>query len=458
MKKLLTLAVAVFVSFCATAFSQSRYDYSEVALAIVGDASTPVAKAEAIYLWLCANIDYDTTYSIHDADGCWDTKRGVCEAYCKLYQELGACVGLKVDVITGKSKGVDGNVDDRGHAWVFVYVDGNSGFLADPTWGAGSVDAGRFRRSDNPMLWYNVSPEIMAFTHFPDKESYQLLDKKITMEQFLSLPYLDAAMERYGFSPGDLLAAGLASELDIPKFYSQGAGVVWFDQCPLQSSMRVGGTYRFRLRYFPDRGIPQMMLFDSAYQSVSQDWDVVDGSYQVDFVPSSAGRAGLGYRFGESGDYTVVVEYNVVPPTRQDLDNLALVAPERSPLLVSLPGFDATLMKALGIDMHKLLSLVKSGQVKTLPKFYNITGVDYRLGEVPLSGTLKAGVQYAFDMAFSISGKVMFIQDGSCEGEFPVEAGKMYRMEYVPAKKGGLTVGFSLQGTKYHYVLGYEVK
>ena len=61
--------------------SKLRTNIKAESAIIVGDASTVESKAKAIYDWICNNIAYDTTKQIHDAETCYRTSRGVCQAY-----------------------------------------------------------------------------------------------------------------------------------------------------------------------------------------------------------------------------------------------------------------------------------------------------------------------------------------------------------------------------------------
>ena len=156
---------------------------------IIGDAQTPIDIARRIYDWLCDNIQYDTTKSIHDADTCWRTKKGVCQAYCELFCHI-AGDRLNVEVVGGKCKMPDGNISETTHAWLYVYTDGYKGIFIDPTWGAGGINDGRFVQSVNRDTWFDVDPAWMIFSHYPENGDMKMLDYDISEEQFKQLPIL----------------------------------------------------------------------------------------------------------------------------------------------------------------------------------------------------------------------------------------------------------------------------
>ncbi len=167
-----------------------RSDITAVVTSIVGNYGTIEEKAKALYDWVCSNIAYDTTRQIFDAETCWRTKRGVCQAYCELFCHMAEAAGLAADIVTGKTKMPNGDIASDKHAWCFVYTHAYEGLFIDPTWGAGAVCDGKFTKNDDNSMWFNVSPYWMAFSHYPDQDCWTKLDISITEAQFESLPYM----------------------------------------------------------------------------------------------------------------------------------------------------------------------------------------------------------------------------------------------------------------------------
>ncbi len=168
--------------------SKLSTDIRSEAANILGESNTVEEKARAIYNWICDNIAYDTSKQIHDAETCYRTKRGVCQAYCELFSYMAEAVGLTAEIITGITKDVKGNVSSDKHSWIFLYTNAYNGMMIDPTWGAGSVDGVRFVKNEDNSTWFDVSPYWMVFSHFPDEPYWQKLDIVITEEQFRKLP------------------------------------------------------------------------------------------------------------------------------------------------------------------------------------------------------------------------------------------------------------------------------
>ena len=159
---------------------KGRYNYKSLAEEITAGCTNNYERIKAIYGWICSHIDYDTSYKIRSADECLKKQKGVCQAYCELFFLLGKALGIRVETIDGKAKDQTGYVNPNGHGWLFAYTRENRGVLMDPTWGAGSVEGDKFVRDENCWPWFNVTPEWMILSHFPDKASCQLLDKPLT--------------------------------------------------------------------------------------------------------------------------------------------------------------------------------------------------------------------------------------------------------------------------------------
>ena len=170
--------------------SKMHTGISAIVTTIVEDANanTLEEKARAIYNWICENIAYDTTKQIHDAETCYKTKRGVCQAYCELFCYMAEVTGLTAEIITGITKDAEGKISSDKHSWVFVYTHAYDGIFIDPTWGAGAINEGRFVQGDNRDTWFNVDPAWMIFSHYPDNNNMQMLDLDVSEEQFKQLP------------------------------------------------------------------------------------------------------------------------------------------------------------------------------------------------------------------------------------------------------------------------------
>ncbi|RCX19652.1 transglutaminase superfamily protein [Fontibacillus phaseoli] len=138
-------------------------DIGQAAAKITDDAKNDEDKARLLYDWVGSRVTYDyDKVEDYEKNGNWreqtpqmtfDTKRGVCIDYSRLYAVMARSQGLQVKVVTGL--GYDGRGGYGPHAWNEVYLSEKEKWVPlDSTW-AGSGD------------WFN--PPAFSETHIPDK-------------------------------------------------------------------------------------------------------------------------------------------------------------------------------------------------------------------------------------------------------------------------------------------------
>lgn len=460
MNRILVTALAVFLYFNCFAqelmtASETRYDWSGLAEGIARGKTNDYDKAYAIYRWLCDNIDYDTSYSIHDADTAYEQKKGVCQAYSEMFYRLGEALGIKVDIISGKSKDSDGKISDQGHAWVFVHTDGNTGILVDPTWGAGSVKDGKFTRGEKDDSWFHVDPAWMIFTHYPDVEAYQLLPDKIGYSTFESLPSLLPSLGKFGFKGSDLLAQALAGKNpDLPECYANSK--IQIGRIPLRGTLRVGEEYEFIVK--PEANYEFMVINGDDYDG---DWRVNDGYNFIKYVPGTAEDVKVGYRKRGSDDkWTRLIKYKVAKPTAADIAALESRKPHKSPAFNNVKYFDAKRLGKHGVDMSRLLAAVKKDNIRQVPHIYDWG--DYKLNDVPLNGKLKVGETYRFAFSPYEEGDWVIINSGNFIHEWEQDPQtRAWVMTVVPEAPGQVVLAFKRAGdtgNSYGSCVEYDVE
>ncbi|MCG7379993.1 transglutaminase domain-containing protein [Paenibacillus sp. ACRSA] len=138
-------------------------DIESAAQEIVQGKSAEEEKARALYDWVGSRIEYDYgKVDDYEQKGIWheqtpqntfDTRKGVCIDYARLYAVMARSQGLEVKVVTGL--GYNGQGGYGPHAWNEIYLsDSQSWIPLDPTW-AVSGD------------WFN--PPNFADTHLKDQ-------------------------------------------------------------------------------------------------------------------------------------------------------------------------------------------------------------------------------------------------------------------------------------------------
>lgn len=435
-----------------TEVSPTHYDYSGVARQITAGCTDKYSQARAIYRWLCANISYDTTYSIYTADECWDNRRGVCQAYSELFYRLAEPLGLEVYIITGIAKNEDNPA--ASHAWVFAVVEGEgTGILIDPTWGAGSVNGGVFTRSEDDMSWFHVDPYWMIFTHFPNDSTFQLLPVTVSRRQFDALPIVKPYWGDYGFQAQDIFNRCIDRTVSFPRLYREGRGYVRLAEVPLLPVLRIGQKYTFAVQ--KTQACELALINDEFYQ----DWHYADGTYVMEFVPSRPGTLDLSVQKDGEKQYWTVLEYQVPQPTAEDLRRLESYDPLLMPEVTRLDNVDTRLLHSFGFDADRLLAAVREERFTSLPTLYDITP-SCTVVDVPFNGTLRVGETYTISIRPRGGYAWAVINEGDWHREWTVNQDTgVISMTVTPLRRGQLRISVQTEKDgKYYACLKYEVR
>lgn len=328
--------------------SPTKYNWTNVANAIVKGCYMPYDKAKAIYLWLTDNIQYDTSYSIYDADTAWKKSKGVCQAYCELFYRIGSAAGLDVRIISGHGRGQENArkvIED--HCWIvvnkdpyppkpspfpeaIVYLKGqeeeaniqitkgltrSNAILIEPTWGAGVVEDGKFMKRDHDMSWFDVDPCWMIFTHYPKNPLDQLLGNFVlSADDYKLLPYLHPSYAKYGFDGTDLLSYFIhAGSCDFPKIYPNYGDYVELVDIPINSRLQLNVQYNICVM---KRKVCHLAIINGKDflvddQSDSQ-WKYEKQRWTIAFVPKRRGSLSLSIRDKNSDTlYHSILEYKI---------------------------------------------------------------------------------------------------------------------------------------------------
>lgn len=422
--------------------SETKYDWKPLAKTIVDKKKTKYEQAYAIYRWLCDNIDYDTSYTIHEADNAMEQGKGVCQAYCEIFYHLSKAVGLKVDIVNGISKDIDGRVSPNGHAWMYVYTDGDQGILVDPTWGAGTVNQGVFQRRQDDDSWFHIDPHWAIFSHFPDDASYQLLSQPVDSATFVQLPFYHPELSHFSFKPDELFHRSLSeNKPDLPKCYiNKAIGIL---DIPTDGTLRIGKEYNFRLS---DDGSYEFAIING--EDFDLQWQSNGNEHECSFVPALANRLMLAYRpKGSQSNWTSMTEYTVAAPSDDDIASLEALVPHKSPILKRLPNFYPELLQSKGVDFARLLDEVKSENILRLPMI--ATDGPLTLDSVPMNGELKAGAEYTFRITPLEAGEWFVVNDSQWLDSWIMnpESGQM-EISVTTAGQGKLRIAHRPEGSE----------
>lgn len=212
----------LFTLFCISlSFGQAKTDYSAIdssiskipysatltTAAIVNYIQakyiTPDEKIRAVFYWTTANISYDLAnkaasqqeQSLEDRiSKTLKSRKGVCKNYAEVFNDLANKLGVKTVIVRGYTKQY-GTIGRIPHAWCASKL-GNKWFLFDPTWSAGYVDQGQFKKRVR-NTYYKVLPEEMIASHMPYDYLWQFLSYPVTNTEFETGKLLPLKSKKY---------------------------------------------------------------------------------------------------------------------------------------------------------------------------------------------------------------------------------------------------------------------
>ena len=163
---------------------------TDIANYITKNFKSDKEKSRAIFIWTASSIEYDIAnmFAINFYETKEEkiakplrTRKGICENYAALFNDICNKVGIKSYVIEGYTK-QNGFTDYIPHAWCAALVD-SSWFMFDPAWGSGYINGGKFYKKINNN-YYKVSPATFIASHMPFDYLWQFLSYPITNQEF----------------------------------------------------------------------------------------------------------------------------------------------------------------------------------------------------------------------------------------------------------------------------------
>jgi len=169
---------------------------------------------KSVFDWIADHIDYDvkklkkitktanpqsTEKREERIEDVLKSKKGVCQHYSELLDEIVKELGYESFMVTGYTKKENEEVDRTfGHAWNAIKVNGQWR-LYDVTWGSGGVRNNKKYIKKYKPEWYNVAPDEMIKTHIPFDPIWQLLENPIPYVSFDMDLLAAASKEKYNF-------------------------------------------------------------------------------------------------------------------------------------------------------------------------------------------------------------------------------------------------------------------
>jgi transglutaminase/protease-like cytokinesis protein 3 len=156
-----------------------------------------IDKARSIFVWIANNISYDI-YSFNkgninskivEIEYVLQFKSTVCSGYANLFKRMCDIAGIKCLIISGyaKDKSYVPSIplERIKHAWNIILVDNNL-YIIDPTWGSGVVDNNNKYIKKINEKYFLADPEEFCKTHYPINSTFQLLERPILFQEFIS--------------------------------------------------------------------------------------------------------------------------------------------------------------------------------------------------------------------------------------------------------------------------------
>ena len=187
------------IDLLAQQLNYSGSSVTELAHLLTQNAVTESDKARIIYAWITQHVTYDVA-AFNEAianDNYPDVsptkvlrdRTTICSGYSNLYQALAEAMGLDAAIVIGYARGAtppnDPRFKDVNHAWNSVKIDG-SWYLLDATFGAGSIEDGKFAFNYNPY-YFATPPQQFFNLHYPKDSGWQLLSATKTRTEFDNL-------------------------------------------------------------------------------------------------------------------------------------------------------------------------------------------------------------------------------------------------------------------------------
>lgn len=168
--------------------------------------------ARFFYYWVGSNIEYDKEiyqkivngtidnkkfWESQEESVVYNTRRGVCAGYAKLYQWFLDWVDIETVVISGhirdeRNHYVELETDDiHRHAWNAIKVNKNW-LIVDTTWGTSNEES-------QSEFYFDIKPEHSIITHYPEKSEWQLLKNPLSLDEFNNSKFIKPIWFFVGF-------------------------------------------------------------------------------------------------------------------------------------------------------------------------------------------------------------------------------------------------------------------
>jgi len=295
-------------------------DIPTLAKYLTKNCETDLQKARAIYVWLAQNVSYDArgfntlTFGDCSAEAVLKSRVSVCEGFSNLFKALGEDVGLEIQKVSGYAKGLgyasNNKFDQPNHAWNRIKIDGEWRIF-DATWGEGYAKSQNgkiacIKKFDN--YWFNVSPYLAIFDHYPTSTEPLPLLPDVDLAAFKQLPKIPKSYFRAGFDPKKTYQkVRKEGKIDLPKSYDIKTPVKVLD-APAEKYIAVGQEHRFEL-VIPAALKVAMIDENGKWQYFSE---IRKGFWEYSHIPKNEGKVSIAIKTGTDGNnFNILMMYKV---------------------------------------------------------------------------------------------------------------------------------------------------
>ena len=212
--------------------ASNRSDLNRITDSISQSFQSDELKARAAFKWVTEHIGYDcgnykdSLLSRNSIEAILKSKKSLCSGFSNILVYL--CREMNIECVningyaktSGKDLFVQSDSMKNNHTWNAIKIN-NEWKLVDPTWASDencTTVVKEFAGS-----YFFMSPDKMILTHFPADSNWQLLDRKMSRQEFLNLPVVHDAYyksEISSYSPKTGVIEASLNGLILFKFKS----------------------------------------------------------------------------------------------------------------------------------------------------------------------------------------------------------------------------------------------
>jgi len=297
----------------------------------------------------------------------------------------------------------------------------------------------------------------MLLSHFPDDASYQLVDRPMSLSEFISLPPVDCLWIEYGLDSRMLTEKVRSSQLEMPKFYNRGEGEFQIVDIPMRKSLQVGEEYTFRIKMNSERDFT--IINNKVFTQKSRWTNEGSGIYAIRYMVRDVNKLKLSIWGDGDNKWWSMVEYEIEQPSRVNWEKVERHYPLSVPDAAEVKNLDAEEWEKAGVTGQQLLQLIRKSGTHELPILNSSKGQKLEIMSVPMNYTLRVGNTYTFRFK-PLSGNNWALINGDVwHTEWNKLSDGTYELTVKTTQSGYLLLSVQLQdGEPYWSCLEYEVR